>query len=576
MRYLIPTLREAPSDADNASAELMQRAGMIRKIAAGLYEWLPLGWRVLRKVEAIVREEMDRIGGQEVSLPLIQPKELWEETGRWKIYGKELLRIKDRKGSEFCFAPTAEEVVTDLVRREVRSWRQLPLMLYQIGLKFRDEIRPRFGVMRAREFLMKDAYSFHVNDADCQKYYQEIFEAYKRIFTRCGLKFRPVEAATGAIGGSYSHEFMVLADTGENTIAACASCDYGANLDRAECLEPKPQSAEKPLPLEDVSTPNLYTVEDVAKLLKLPTQKFIKIQFYMADEKPLVALVRGDHELNEAKLASAAGAGLLERATEAQYETILACPVGFAGPVNLPQWKSPQGKMEVLRVVADFSVRGLANAVSGANKKDFHQKNINPGRDFTPDSYADLRMMNLGDPCPRCGGKITFTRGIEVGHTFKLGTKYSVSLKANYLDERQESKPMVMGCYGIGVSRVVAAAIEQSHDKDGIRWPTAIAPFGVCLIPVEHDKQEVMAAAEKLYRELQEAGIDVLLDDRPERPGVRFKDADLIGAPLRLVVSSKTLATGEIEAKRRGDPNLSRLKLGEAIKGILNMLSEDK
>ncbi|MBI5202284.1 MAG: proline--tRNA ligase [Elusimicrobia bacterium] len=560
-RYLIPTLRDAPSDADNVSAKLMQRAGLIRKVAAGLYDWLPVGLRVVKKVEKIVREEMDRIGGQEVWLPVVQPKELWEETGRWKIYGKELLRLKDRKNGEFCFAPTAEEVITDLVRREIRSWRQLPAMFYQFGLKFRDEIRPRFGVMRAREFLMKDAYSFHVDDADAGAYYEQVYQAYQKVFTRCGLRFKPVEAQSGAIGGSYSHEFMVLAETGEETVVACKACSYGANLERAECTAPAAQPQDAPAKLEEVHTPNMGSVAEVAKALDMSPVKFFKTQLYMADGVPLMALVRGDHELNEPKLARAAGAAMLDRCSETQYMGIAGCEVGFAGPVNLPRWKNPQGQMITVRIIADLALQGVANGVSGANRRDYHLKGINAGRDFQADAFADIRSATPADPCPRCGGAVEFTKGIEVGHTFKLGTKYSKAMNAAYLDAQQKSQIMVMGCYGIGVTRVVAAAIEQNHDDNGIKWPVALAPFTVVIIPVETDDAAVKEAAETLYKGLWDRGVETLLDDRAERPGVRFKDADLVGYPLRVVVSKKTLAEGEVEFKRRDGATPERIKL---------------
>ncbi|MDE2290486.1 MAG: proline--tRNA ligase, partial [Elusimicrobia bacterium] len=557
---------EAPADADNVSAKLMQRAGMIRKLAAGIYEWLPLGLLVLRKVERIVRDEMDAAGAHEVWLPVIQPKELWMETGRWPVYGKELLRIEDRKGSEFCFAPTAEEVVTDLVRREVRSWRQLPLCLYQVGLKFRDEIRPRFGVMRAREFLMKDAYSFHVDDADASAYYEVMKKAYSSVFRRCGLKFRAVEAQSGAIGGSFSHEFMVLADTGEETIVACVKCEYAANIERAECAAPAASADGDALAaLEEVRTPGKTSVADVAALLQMKPEAFIKTQLYMHDGAPVMALVRGDHELNEAKLASALGGGVLDRASEEQYQRIAGCPVGFAGPVNLPRWKMPDGKMVAVRLLADLSLKAVSNGVSGANKPDLHLKNINAGRDFQPEAFVDLRMSRPDDACPRCGGAVEFKKGIEVGHVFKLGTKYSEKLKAEYLDKEQKSKTMVMGCYGIGVSRVVAAAIEQGHDNDGILWPAAIAPFQAAVVPIEFEDAEVTAAASKLYADLNAAGVEALLDDRPERPGVRFKDIDLVGIPFRFVVSKKTLPAGEAEFKRRGVKESERWPLSEAV-----------
>ena len=571
--YLLPTLRQAPSDADNVSAQLMQRAGMIRKVASGIYDWLPLGLRALRKVERIVREEMDRAGAHEVSLPVIQPKELWMETGRWPVYGKELLRIKDRKDAEFCFAPTAEEVITDLVRREVRSWRQLPLCLYQIGLKFRDEIRPRFGIMRAREFLMKDAYSFHVDDEDASKYYETMKTAYANVFKRCGLKFSAVEAQAGAIGGSFSHEFMVHADTGEETIVACEGCGYAANIERAETKANGEKSDFAPGELEEVETPGKSSVEDVAKFLKMNKKRFLKTQLYMADGKPVMALVRGDHELNEAKLSSALNGVAMHRASEAEYETIAGCAVGYAGPVNLPRFKTPEGKMEDVRILADLSVEGLVNAASGANKKDTHLKGINMGRDFAPELVADLRMTREDDPCPRCGeDKTVFTKGIEVGHVFKLGTKYSESLKAEYLDTDQKAHTMVMGCYGIGVSRVVAAAIEQGNDNWGIIWPKEIAPFTVAIMCLDNDEAEVKKAADTLYEQCLEAGIDAVYDDREGRPGVRFKDIDLVGIPFRVVVSKKTVADGKVEFKRRDSKDLEMWPLAEAFTRLRDML----
>ena len=575
-KYLLPTLREAPSDADNVSAKLMIRAGMIRKLATGIFDWLPLGLRVLRKVEGIVREEMESTGALEVWLPVIQPRELWEKTGRWGVYGKELLRIQDRKEADYCFAPTAEEVITDLVRREIRSWRQLPLCLYQFGLKFRDEIRPRFGVMRAREFLMKDAYSFHRDDSDANRFYKVMYDAYTRVFQRCGLRFAPVEAQSGAIGGSQTHEFMVLAETGEELIVTCPDCGYAANVERAEC-KGGPAAADVPeLPLEEVATPGKTSVADVAALLGADPKTFLKTQLYMAGGKPVMALVRGDHELNEAKLFTALGGGVLDRATEAQYQAMAGCPVGFAGPVNLPVWKTKDGKTEPVRIIADESVRGLRNAVSGANKKDSHLRNINLTRDYNVETFADLRMVTAEDPCPRCGKKTAFDRGIEVGQVFKLGTKYSKSLEAVYLDEKQEAKPLVMGCYGIGVSRVVAAAIEQGNDDWGIIWPVAIAPFHATVMPVETDDPAVMAEAEKLYKGLWDAGVETLLDDRAERPGVRFKDLDLIGIPYRLVVSKKTLAAGVVEFKARRSPEKEMWPLAEALPKLLALKNPGK
>ena len=557
-KYLLPTLREAPSDADNVSAQLMQRAGMIRKVASGVYDWLPLGLRVLRKVERIVREEMDAAGGQEVWLPVIQPKSLWVETGRWGVYGKELLRLKDRKDAEFCFAPTAEEVVTDLVRREIRSWRQLPTMLYQFGLKFRDEIRPRFGVMRAREFLMKDAYSFHADEADATAYYKTVYEAYRKIFLRCGLKFKPVEAQSGSIGCSYSHEFMVLAETGEETIVSCSKCEYGANLERAEI---KDQSAAPDAaafkPMTEFDTQAKTSVADVAKLAGRPSIDFLKTQLYMIDGKaPVIALMRGDHELHEAKLASVVGAPNLYRATPVQYEQVMGCKVGFAGPQGHPD----------VPVYADFSAKSVLNGITGANKDGLHVDGFNIARDLPGlKGFFDLRCATLDDSCPRCGGKTEFFKGIEVGHTFKLGTKYSAAMKAEYLDAHQKPQTMVMGCYGIGVSRVVAAAIEQGHDKDGILWPSAIAPFHCAVVVLdEADDARVRPAADQLVKALETSGIEVLEDDRDGKPGVKFKDIDLIGIPYRVVVSKRTLEAGEVEFKKRGEAAVERWKLGEA------------
>ncbi|MBI2787123.1 MAG: proline--tRNA ligase [Elusimicrobia bacterium] len=565
-KYLLPTLREAPSDADNVSAQLMQRAGMIRKVASGIYDWLPLGLRVLRKVERIVRAEMDGIGGMEVDLPVIQPKALWEETGRWPVYGKELLRIKDRKDAEFCFAPTAEEVVTDLVRREVRSWRQLPTMLYQIGRKFRDEIRPRFGVMRAREFIMKDAYSFHADEADANAYYKTIYEAYKRVFLRCGLRFKPVLAQAGAIGGSFSHEFMVLAETGEETIVSCTKCDYGANIERSEIKDAfKAPDAAAFKPLTEFDTQGKTTVADVAALVKRSSTEFLKTQLYMIDGKvPVIALMRGDHELHEAKLAAAVGAPNLYRATPAQYEQVMGCKVGFGGPQGHPG----------VAIYADFSTRSVLNGVSGANKDGLHTDNFNIARELPEiKGFFDLRTATLEDPCPACGGKTEFFKGIEVGHTFKLGTKYSKSMKAEYLDKAQKPQVMIMGCYGIGVSRVVAAAIEQGHDKDGIVWPSEIAPFQCAVVVIdENDDARVRPAVDKLVKELEAKGLDVLEDDRDGKPGVKFKDIDLIGIPHRFVISKRMLDAGHVEYKKRGDAAAVNWGLDEAAGKLADLL----
>ena len=560
MRYstsFIPTIKETPSDADTISHKLMLRSGMIRKLSSGVYEWLPLGVRVLRNVERIIREEMDKIGGQELLLPALLPKDLWEETGRWNLYGKELCRITDRSGREFCLGPTHEEIITDIVRKEVRSYKQLPLMLYQFQTKFRDEVRPRFGVMRAKEFYMKDAYSFHASEEDADRYYKIAFNAYTKICERLGFKFRAVEATTGTIGGSSSHEFMVLAETGEEEIVSC-ECGYGANVEKAECI---PQSSERRVqssefkPLEEVHTPDMKTVEQVGKLLNEKPEKFIKTLVYLADGNPVIALVRGDHEINEEKLKTYLKANELVLAGGEAALKITGVPVGFLGPANL----KPEAAK--LQIVADFSVNNILNGISGANKKDYHLKNINVGRDYKPKDFADIRKVKKGDICPRCKKhELQFSRGIEIGHTFKLGTKYSTSMNATFLDDKGKQNFFVMGCYGIGVSRIVAAAIEQSHDENGIIWDEALAPYKVVIVPVSYEGK-TKEVCDNIYEKLSKK-TDVLLDDRDERAGIKFKDADLLGIPLRITVSEKTLKENKVEIKYRGkEPsNLSDLE----------------
>ena len=554
-------MKETPADADTASAKLMLRSGMIRKVGAGLYDWLPIGFKVLKKVEQIVREEMDRAGGMEVWLPHVQPKELWEESGRWQFYGRELLRIKDRKDNEFCFAPTAEEIITDLARRSFKSYRDLPVLLYQFGTKFRDEIRPRFGVMRAREFYMKDAYSFHADDASLDKTYQAMVEAYTKIFTRLGLKFRPVEADTGAIGGSFSHEFMVLADTGEEQIATCESCGYAANIERAETIVRKAPAKEPPKTIEEVATPNMHKVVDVAKAMGVTPDKIIKTVFLIADSQPVVALLQGDTDLNVHKLQRLLGAQQIRPAKDEEYREIAGCDVGFAGPMKLKA-----------KVVADLLIPGISNAVTGAHKKDFHLRNVNIERDFKPDTVADIRNIREGDDCPRCTSQIKFYRGIEVGHVFKLGTKYSKSMKAEVLDEQGASKAMIMGCYGIGVSRIVAAAIEQNNDEWGVRWPLPIAPFQVIVTPANMTHEDSAKMAEKIYDALMKKGVEVLLDDRDMRAGFKFKDADLIGVPLRVTIGEKSLAKGAVEIKWRNQPNSEEIPADQAVEKVLQLL----
>ncbi|MDR2772518.1 MAG: proline--tRNA ligase [Elusimicrobiota bacterium] len=561
-KMFIPTLKEAPADADIVSAKLMIRAGMIRKLASGLYEYLPLGVKVLKKVENIVREELNAAGGQEVIMPLMLPKELWEETGRWNVYGKELFRLKDRKNAEFCLGPTHEEAITDLARREIRSYRQLPVMFHQFTQKFRDEIRPRFGVMRAREFLMSDGYSFHTDEADLEKYYTVIFEAYKRICQRCGFDFRAVEADSGAIGGSFSHEFMVLADTGEEEIACC-TCGYGANSQKVACL-PIENPAQTPLKLEEINTPHMKTAAEVANFLKVSQKNLIKTIIYVADGVPVAALVSGNHEINELKLQKLLGADNISLANEETVREVTGADVGFAGPVGLKGAK----------IIADLSVLSISNAAAGANKTDFHLKNLNYGRDYKADQAADIRKAQNGDICPVCKKeKLNFCRGIEIGHTFKLGTKYSNPMKAAYLNAEGKEILSPMGCYGIGVSRILAAIIEQSSDENGIVWTDNVAPFEVEIIPINYAEGKTKQAVDEIYSTLTAGGLDVLIDDRDERAGVKFKDADLIGIPYRITVGEKGLAQGVVEFKRRKDPKEATklLKPAAAIEEILKI-----
>jgi len=566
-RYFIPTLKETPSDAEVISHQLMLRAGMIRKLAAGIYNYLPLGLRSIRKFENIVREEMNRAGAIELLMPGVQPAELWQESGRWQFYGKELLRFKDRKEAEFCLGPTHEEVITDLVRREIKSYRQMPVNFYQIQTKFRDEIRPRFGLMRGREFVMKDAYSFDVDSTAADASYDRMYQAYMRIFERCGLNFRAVEADTGSIGGSSSHEFMVLAESGEDAIVSCDSCRYAANVEKAES-RPLPAAGDvEQLPLQKTATPDMKSISDVAAFLGLPTEQTIKALVYLSDTgEAVMACLRGDHELNEIKLKNALGWDEIRMATEEEILSVTGSPVGFLGP---------HGQKRKVTVVADLAVRGMANAVIGANEMDMHFINANPGRDFQADRFADLRTVVAGDPCPRCeAGKMEQWRGIEVGHVFKLGTKYSTALGATYLDGDGKEQTIFMGCYGIGIGRTVAAAIEQNHDENGIIFPLPIAPFHCSVVGLNTKDAGVMAAAEEIYLKLEKAGIEVLFDDRDERPGVKFKDNDLIGIPLRVVVGAKGLAEGKVELKIRKSGEVLLLPIEEALATVTGMVGE--
>jgi prolyl-tRNA synthetase len=565
-QYFIPTVKETPSDAEVVSHQLMLRAGMIRRLAAGIYNYLPLGLRSIRKVEAIVREEMNRAGAIEMLMPAVQPAELWKESGRWEFYGKELLRFKDRKDNEFCMGPTHEEVVTDLIRKEVRSYRQMPINLYQIQGKFRDEIRPRFGLMRGREFIMKDAYSFDVNEAAGDVSYAKMYKAYRRIFERCGLKFRAVEADTGSIGGTSSHEFMVLADSGEDAIVSCSACEYAANMEKAETRRNEASEHADPRPLERVTTPGQKSVEEVAAFLGVNGAQVVKTLVLLADNEPVVALLRGDYDLNEIKLKNHLGCAELEMAGDDVVLKVTGAPTGYAGPVSLAV---------KVKIVADISIQGMHNFVVGANAADTHLKNVNLERDFKVDGFVDIRNVILGDACPRCdSGKLEIWRGIEVGHVFKLGTKYSKALKANYLDADGKEQVIFMGCYGIGIGRTVAACIEQNHDENGIIFPIPIAPFQCVVSALSVKDDAVKDAAEAIYQELLEAGIEVLLDDRDERPGFKFKDADLIGIPLRIVVGAKHLADGVVELKERRSGEVELLKIADAIAKVKATVKE--
>ncbi|HKO55135.1 MAG TPA: proline--tRNA ligase [Thermoanaerobaculia bacterium] len=542
-QYFITTLREVPADADVISQKLMMRAGMIRKVAAGIYTYLPLGLRSIQKLEAIVRDEMNRAGSVELLMPAIQPAELWMESGRWQKYGKELLRIKDRHERDFIFGPTHEEVITDTVRDAINSYRQLPINLYQIQTKFRDEVRPRFGLMRGREFIMKDAYSFHTGWDSLDQTYERMRDAYTRIFHRCALDHVPVEADTGNIGGSASHEFMVLAQSGEDAVVSCPSCRYGANIEKATSKffddEPEPAPMEELAPLH---TPGTQTIDDVGRFLGKPTSQLVKTLVFDTENGPVMVLVRGDREGNEIKIKNYLGVNALEMLSDAKFEASTGGPVGYCGPVGT----------KCARVLADVSLKGRGNWIVGGNKKDTHLGGANVGRDFPEPEWGDFTTVFAGDPCPRCGNELEIYRGIEVGHIFKLGTKYSESMHCEYLDEKGERQPMIMGCYGLGIGRTVASAIEQSHDADGIIWPMPIAPFEVVVTSVGKD-EAVLATATEVYEQLKAAGIDVLFDDRDERPGVKFKDADLIGFPLRVAVGAKSLANGHVEWSWRKD-----------------------
>ena len=570
----IRTLRETPNEAEIPSHILLLRTGMIRKLVSGVYGFMPMGWRSVRKIEQIVREEMDKKGSQEIHMSAVQPAELWQESGRWFAYGPELWRLKDRNGRDFCLGPTHEEIFTDLVRTDVTSYRQLPLNLYQIQTKYRDEARPRFGLMRSREFIMKDAYSFDKDYEGLDKSYNEMYEAYEAIFKRCGLNCRPVEADTGAIGGSNSHEFTAISEVGESEIAYCESCNMAATVERAECVDAEPTAADvEMLALEEVHTPGTKTIEEVANFLEVSQDETIKALLFVTyddegkEDGYVAAFIRGDRELNMIKLVNALGIPehAIEFADEAKMAEATGCVGGFTGPVGLHDCK----------IVVDSELPGLKNLVAGANKADHHVKNVNYGRDYEGHIVTDIKTLKEGDKCPVCGAPVKHARGIEVGQVFKLGTKYSESMGAYYKDENQKDQPIVMGCYGIGVTRTLAAVVEQHHDENGIIWPMSVAPYHAIITLVKPEDEAQKEVAERIYEELQVAGVEVLLDDRKERPGVKFKDADLLGIPVRITVG-KLAAEGKVEYKLRRDADKVEMTTEDAISSAIKIVNEEK
>lgn len=564
------TLREVPAEAVLPSHIFMLRAGLIRKLVSGVYGFMPLGTRVLRKVENIVREEMDRAGGQEILMSAIQPAELWKESGRWSAYGPEMWRLKDRNDREFCLGPTHEEIFTDIIRNEVSSYRQLPVNLYQIQTKYRDEARPRFGLMRSREFIMKDAYSFDRDEEGLDLSYRNMYDTYTRIFTRCGLDFRAVEADSGAIGGNASHEFTALADNGESRIVCCDSCDMAATDERAECVDAAP-SGEAELPLEEVHTPGTKTIEEVASFLGLPKEKTIKALLYETYDDDMhvngyvAAFVRGDREANLIKIINALGIPehAIAFADEAKMSEATGCVGGFTGPMGLKN----------CTVIVDSELTGQKNLCAGANREDYHCVNVNYGRDYTGDIVTNIKLIQEGDPCPKCGAPVRFTRGIEVGQVFKLGTKYSKPMGAVYKDENMKEHDILMGCYGVGISRTMAAIVEQSHDENGIIWPVSVAPYHVIITAVKAKDEVQSALAEKMEQALTEQGVEVLVDDRDERPGVKFKDADLIGIPVRITVGKKA-ADGIVEYKLRSGGSVEEKTADQAVEDAARLVRE--
>ena len=559
--YFIDTLREDPSDAEVISQKLMLRASMIKKLASGIYTYLPLGLRVLRKVEKIVRDSMNKAGGIELLMPAVQPAELWQESGRWDFYGKELLRLKDRHNRDFCIGPTHEEIITDIVRTSIRSYKQLPLTFYQIQTKFRDEVRPRFGIMRAREFIMKDAYSFDVSDEAAEISYRKMDKAYREIFEKCGLTYKVVDADSGAIGGSFSHEFMVTAETGEDDIVSCNSCDYSANIEKATVIYNTNPSKDIKCTLEKVLTPNAHTVEEVRKFLSLKTEDIVKSMLVRCDDKFYIILIRGDRELNLAKFKNMINSATCELATAKEVVEVTKGDLGFTGPIGID-----------IPIYADNEIKDMINFVTGANEKDMHYINVNFDTDFKVESFNDFRNASESDICPKCGGRYVITRGIEVGHIFKLGTKYSEKMKAHFIDNGGKGSKIVMGCYGIGVGRIAAAAIEQLNDEKGILWPKAIAPFEIVIVPMSNDDAEVNNLSNKLYDDLLGRGIDVVLDDRDERGGVKLKDAELIGYPIYITVGKKSVAEGYFELTVRNGLVKHKIEINDSVNKIVEIL----
>ena len=561
-KMFLPTRREIPAEAEILSHQLMLRAGMMRKLASGIYCYLPIGYRVLRKIENIVREEMNKAEAEELLMPALLPAEPYQQTGRWDVYGPLMFRLKDRNDRDFCLGPTHEEIFTTIVNAEINSYKQLPITLYQIQTKYRDELRPRFGVMRSREFIMKDAYSFDVNQEGLDKSYINMHDAYVKIFDRCGLVYKTVQADSGAIGGSNSQEFMVKSEVGEDEIVFCTECDYAANIEKSECMVDNNASVEEERPIEKIHTPNVKTIEDLKKFFNDGGDKFVKTILYRADNKVVAVMIRGDREVNETKLTNLLGCIELEMADAESVRRATGAEVGFAGPVGLN-----------VEVYVDSEVGQMKNFIVGANETNYHFKNVNMGRDFKPKEVCDLRNITTNDPCPECKGKIEIAQGIEVGHIFKLGTKYSKSLSCTFLDENGKEQLMVMGCYGIGVSRIIAAIVEQNNDQNGIIWPMSVAPYKVIIVPVMASDAVQFELAKKIYDELTSKGIDTILDDRDERAGVKFKDADLIGIPIRITVGKKA-GDGVVEFKQRSGSEVKEINTEEVLKNVIDIINE--